>query len=176
MPAWAKTQKYKPLPGWFGALLQWTLRLTWAFACVKEGVKACQDALCTYVPSKRWFGKFAQIGPEKKCPRVPVWVRVGGCNRYLGNAQIEVTLTSKVLPLCVLLACQLQIKKLVMSIPPFLPVMVRPAQATSLVAATAVPVCRSTGALPLVTLRTFFPAATGKVWAWNPHSWDKSQW
>ena len=71
--------------------------------------------------------------------------------------------------LCVLLACQLQIKKLVMSIPPFLPVMVRPAQATSLVAATAVPVCRSTGALPVVTLRTFFPAATGKVWAWNPH-------
>ena len=41
------------------------------------------------------------------------------------------------------------------------------AQATSLVAAT--PVCRSTGALPVVTLRTFFPAATGKVWAWNPH-------
>ena len=71
--------------------------------------------------------------------------------------------------LCVLLACQLQIKKLVMSIPPFLPVMVRPAQATSLVAATAVPVCRSTGALPVVTLRTFFPAATGKVWAWNPN-------
>ena len=38
----------KPLPGWFGALLQWKLKLTWAFACVKEGVKACQDALCTY--------------------------------------------------------------------------------------------------------------------------------
>jgi len=51
-----------------------------------------------------------------------------------------------------------------MSIPPFLPVMVRPAQATSLVAATAVPVCRSTGALPVVTLRTFFPAATGLLY------------
>ena len=88
----------EPLPGWFGALMQWKLKLKWAFACVKEGVKACQDALCTYVPSKRWFGKFAQIGPEKKCPRVPVWVRVGGCNRYLGNAQIEVTLISKGLP------------------------------------------------------------------------------
>ena len=81
----------KPLPRWFGALMQWKLKLKWAFACVKEGVKACQDALCTYVPSKWWFGKFAQIGPEKKCPGVPVWVRGGGCNRYLGNAQIEVT-------------------------------------------------------------------------------------
>jgi len=58
----------------------------------------------------------------------------------------------------------LQIKKLVMSIPPFLPVMVRPAQGTSLVAATPVPVCRSTGALPVVTLRTFFPAATGLLY------------
>ena len=89
----------KPLPGWFGALMQWKLKLKWAFACVKEGVKACQDALCTYVPSKRWFGKFAQIGPEKKCPRVPVWVRVGGSNRYLGNAQIEVPLIGMGLPL-----------------------------------------------------------------------------
>ena len=83
----------EPLPGWFGALMQWKLKLKWAFACVKEGVKACQDALCTYVPSKRWFGKFAQIGPGKMCPRVPVWVRGGGCNRYLGNAQIECALT-----------------------------------------------------------------------------------
>ena len=33
----------KPLPGWFGALMQWKLKL-WAFACVKEGVKAYQDA------------------------------------------------------------------------------------------------------------------------------------
>ena len=56
----------EPLPGWFGALMQWKLKLKWAFACVKEGVKASQDALCTYVPSRRWFGKFAQIGPEKK--------------------------------------------------------------------------------------------------------------
>lgn len=51
-----------------------------------------------------------------------------------------------------------------MSIPPFLPVMVRPAQGTSLVAATAVPVCRSTGALSAATLRTFFPAATGLLY------------
>jgi len=51
-----------------------------------------------------------------------------------------------------------------MSIPPFLPVMVRPAQGTSLVAATPVPVCRNTGALPVATLRTFFPAATGLLY------------
>ena len=85
--------------------MQWKLKLKWAFACVKEGVKACQDALCTYVPSKRWFGKFAQIGPEKKCPRVPVWVRGGGCNRYLGNAQIEGTLISVGLPLRAMPKC-----------------------------------------------------------------------
>ena len=36
----------------------------------------------------------------KKCPRVLVWVRGGGCNCYLGNAQIEVAPTWKVLPLC----------------------------------------------------------------------------
>ena len=29
------------------------IEVKWAFACVKEGVKACQDALCTNVPSKR---------------------------------------------------------------------------------------------------------------------------
>ena len=59
----------KPLRGWFGALMQWKLKLKWAFACVKEGVKACQDALCTYVLSKRWFGKFCQIWLEKKVPQ-----------------------------------------------------------------------------------------------------------
>ena len=74
----------EPLPGWFGALMQWKLKLKWAFACVKEGVKACQDALCTYVPSKRRFSKFAQIGPEKKCPRVPIWVR-GGVQLQFGQ-------------------------------------------------------------------------------------------
>ena len=42
---------------------------------------------------KRVIFKFAQIGPEKKC------------NRYLGNAQIEVTLNSVGLPLwyCIVL-------------------------------------------------------------------------
>ena len=80
----------KCLPGWFGALMQWKLKFKWVFACVKEGVKACQDALGHLSPSKRWFDKVAQIGPKIKCPRVPGWVRGGRCNRNLGNAQIEV--------------------------------------------------------------------------------------
>ena len=35
---------------------------------------------------------------RKKVPQ-SARLSAGGCNRYLGNAQIEVTLTSKVLPL-----------------------------------------------------------------------------
>ena len=45
--------------------------------------------------------KNGKIAPEKKCPRVPVWVR-GGCNCYLGNAHIEVGTNWKVLPLKVM--------------------------------------------------------------------------
>ena len=37
--------------------------------------------------------------PGKKVPQSARLSAVGGSNRYLGNAQIEVTLTSKVLPL-----------------------------------------------------------------------------
>ena len=36
---------------------------------------------------------------RKKVPQSARLSAGGGCNRYLGNAQIEVTLTSKVLPL-----------------------------------------------------------------------------
>ena len=42
----------EPLPGWFGALMQWKLKLKWAFACVKEGVKACQDAKAIWAMPK----------------------------------------------------------------------------------------------------------------------------
>ena len=35
------------------------IEVKWVFACVKEGVIACQDALCTYVPSKRGGGAIA---------------------------------------------------------------------------------------------------------------------
>jgi len=60
--------------------------------------------LCgTHIPSKRWFDKVAQIGPEKSAPEGPFECGGGGggggCNRYLGNAQIEVTPTSVGLPL-----------------------------------------------------------------------------
>ena len=39
---------------------------------------------------------------RKKCPRVPVSVRGGGCNRYLGNAQMPSLAISLGLPLEVL--------------------------------------------------------------------------
>ena len=68
----------EPLPGWVGALLQWKMKLKWAFACVKEGVKAYQDALYTYVLSKRWFDKSVQIGPEKSAPECPFECGEGG--------------------------------------------------------------------------------------------------
>ena len=52
---------YEPLPGWFGALMQWKLK----------------------------FNGICSSRPGNKCPRVPVWVKGGGCNRYLGNARID---------------------------------------------------------------------------------------
>ena len=59
----------EPFPGWFGALMQWKL--------------------------KSFGSKFAQIGPKK----VSQSTRLSESNCYLGNAQIEMTLFSKVLPL-----------------------------------------------------------------------------
>ena len=87
----------EPLPGWFGAVMQWKLKLKWAFACVKEGVKACQDALCTMY---RQNGDLANLlkSARKKVPQSARLSAGGGGNRYLGNAQIEVTLIWKVLP------------------------------------------------------------------------------
>ena len=35
----------EPLPGWFGALMQWKLKLKWAFACVKEGGAIAKRAM-----------------------------------------------------------------------------------------------------------------------------------
>ena len=54
-------------------IIQWKLQFKLAFACVKEGIKVCQDALwhlCTVksFDSKWWFDKFAQIGQEKSSP------------------------------------------------------------------------------------------------------------
>ena len=63
-----------------------TLKLTLAFACVKECVKACQDALWTYVPSKRWFGKFAEIGRKKNAWEWPCqWGGGGGVQSLFGQ-------------------------------------------------------------------------------------------
>ena len=66
----------KCLPGLFGALMQWKLKFKWVFACVKEGVKACQDALGHLSPSKQWFDK------------VPVCVR-GGCRSKLHGSKVH---------------------------------------------------------------------------------------
>ena len=46
-------------------------------------------------------GQICSNRPGKKVPQSARLSAGGGSNRYLGNAQIEVTLTSKVLPLCV---------------------------------------------------------------------------
>ena len=58
----------EPLPGWFGAVMQWKLKLKWAFACVKEGVKACQDALCTHI-IKGPSSKKCQKSPQKRAQK-----------------------------------------------------------------------------------------------------------
>ena len=94
----------KCLPRWFGALMQWKLKFKWVFACVKEGVKACQDALGHLSPSKRWFDKVAQIGPKIKCPRVPGWVRggvqsqFGQCPNRSGNISVGASLICMIQP------------------------------------------------------------------------------
>ena len=95
----------KCLPGWFGALMQWKLKFKWVFACVKEGVKACQDALGHLSPSKRWFDKVAQIGPKIKCPRVPGWVRGGGVQSQFGqcpNRRLDILIGASLSEMCLL--------------------------------------------------------------------------
>ena len=68
----------KPLPGWFGALMQWKLKFNWAFPFVNKGFKACQDSLWHLYTLKTVIWKSCSNHPGKKCPRVPVWVRGGG--------------------------------------------------------------------------------------------------
>ena len=50
-------------------------------------MNSCQDGL-GHLCCENWMA-LAQIGPEIKCPRVPVWVKGGGGHRHLGNARIE---------------------------------------------------------------------------------------
>ena len=78
----------KPLPGWFGALMQWKLKFNWAFSFVKKGFKACQDSLWQLFTPKMVIWQSCSNWPRKKCPRVPVWVRGGRCKSYSGNAQM----------------------------------------------------------------------------------------
>ena len=69
---WEELSMFKGAFSYFWGV--WTLaRIVWGTYAVKIEVQMA----------------FAQVGLEIKCPRVPVWVKGGGCNRYLGNAQID---------------------------------------------------------------------------------------
>ena len=53
-----------------------------------RGQDSCQDGLGHFFG--KGFDNPGRIGPEKKYPRVPIWVRgEGGSNCYLGNAQMK---------------------------------------------------------------------------------------
>ena len=52
-----------------------------------RGQDACQDGLGHFLEKDLTTLQNGGIGPEKKCPRVPVWVRGGGSNCYLGIGQ-----------------------------------------------------------------------------------------
>ena len=45
---------------------------------LRRVLRQYQDALCTYVLSKRWFDKSVQIGPEKSAPECPFECGEGG--------------------------------------------------------------------------------------------------
>ena len=73
-----------------------------AFAWFWGGLNPCPDGLGHLFRDEPFPKAYNPLKWEnsawKKCPRVPVWVR-GGCNCYLGNAQIEVGTSWKGLPL-----------------------------------------------------------------------------
>ena len=71
----------------------------WYFLLLTMDLRLARILCGTHIPSKWWFDKVAEIGPEKSAPECPFEGGGGGCNRYLGNAQIGVVLFSKVLPL-----------------------------------------------------------------------------
>ena len=60
-------------------------KFKWAFGCQLDTVKAARMLCGTYVPSKRRFDKFAQIGLEIKCPRVE---ECGGVQSLFGRCPI----------------------------------------------------------------------------------------
>ena len=73
-----------------------------AFAWLWGGLNPCPDGLGHLFRDEPFPKAYNPLKWEnsawKKCPRVPIWVR-GGCNCYLGNAQIEVGTSWKGLPL-----------------------------------------------------------------------------
>ena len=86
--------------------MQWKLKFNLVFSFVNNGFKACQDSLWHSHTLKMVIWQSRWNRPGKKCPRVPFWGRGGGgCNRYLGNAQIEGALTSLGLPLAIAAHC-----------------------------------------------------------------------
>ena len=72
-----------------------------AFACFRGVWTLARMVWGTYTVKIEVQMAFAQIGPEIKCPRVPVWVKAGkgGCDSYLCNAQIAGASFSMGLPL-----------------------------------------------------------------------------
>ena len=80
----------RPLPEWFGALILRRIVHVQRGICLVWGVWTLARMVWgTYAVKIEVQMAFAQVGTEIKCPRVPVWVKGGGCNRYLGNAQID---------------------------------------------------------------------------------------
>ena len=77
-----------------GKLLQASKLHIW---CINSLLNKCRPYI-TISGSIQPF-KMVKIVPENKCPRVPVWVKGGGCDRYLGNAQIDPTFFKLGLPL-----------------------------------------------------------------------------
>ena len=98
LPKWGGS---RPLPKWFGALILRRIVHVQRGICLVWGVWTLARMVWgTYAVKIEVQMAFAQVGPEIKCPRVPVWVKGRGCNRYLGNARIDLASNSMVLPLC----------------------------------------------------------------------------
>ena len=79
----------KPLPGWFGALMQWKWKFNWVFSIVIKVFKTCKDSLI--YPQNGDLTKSLK-STRKKVPQSARLSAGGGCKSYMGNAQMPVTL------------------------------------------------------------------------------------
>ena len=93
----------EPLPGWFGALVYRRIVHVQRGICLFWGVWTLARMVWALMQWKCSENAFAQVGAEIECPRVPVWVKGGGGDRYLGNARIGPATFSVGLPLLLLL-------------------------------------------------------------------------